>query len=55
MKSSKNVWTMTKKTIVFVLTLLTITMCLTGCDDNPQKIGGGGQLQDYDSSTGKYK
>ena len=41
-------------TKLFVIAVVGAAMLmLTGCD--PEKIGGGGQLQPYSSSTGQYK
>ena len=43
------------KKIVFTV-LVSIICCafFTGCDDSGQKIGGGGLLQSYDKSNGRY-
>ena len=38
---------------IMVVALVGIMMLLTGCD--PEKIGGGGLMQPYDSATGWYK
>lgn len=36
-----------------VVAIVGMMMLLTGCD--PEKIGGGGMMQPYDSATGWYK
>lgn len=40
-------------TLTFLVLTIITTIMLTGCD--PEKVGGGGKLQPYDSSTGRYK
>lgn len=42
-----------KKILIVVLTVVTLSLCLTGCE--PKKTGGGGQQQSYDRNSGQYK
>ena len=37
---------------IVVVAIVGMMSLLTGCD--PEKIGGGGLLQSYDASTGRY-
>lgn len=38
---------------IVVVAIVGMISLLTGCD--PEKIGGGGRMQRYDSATGWYK
>ena len=42
-----------KKWFVVVMIALSLSLGLTGCD--PEKTGGGGKQQPYDSNSGQYK
>ena len=42
-----------KKLIVLIVLAIGVIIGVTGCD--PEKTGGGGKPQAYDSNTGKYK
>ena len=48
--------TIVRKTALGLVALCAIAglMVFSGCDD-PEKIGGGGQLQPYNGSNGQYK
>ena len=39
--------------VIVVVAIVGMISLLTGCD--PEKIGGGGRMQRYDSATGWYK
>jgi hypothetical protein len=42
-----------KKYVLSFVVLAGLVLCMTGCD--PEKTGGGGQMQPYDPGTGQYK
>ena len=42
-----------KKFTLFLVAIIAVVICCSGCD--PKKTGGGGKSQSYDSSTGRYK